>query len=49
MEGPLFALRDTVAVSELLSPASSVLKWHFPQENATVYDAGKGTVTRILL
>jgi hypothetical protein len=36
---PHFAL----AVPQLLYPETTALKWHFPQENVTLHDAGKGT------
>jgi hypothetical protein len=31
------------AVPQLLYPETTVLKWHFPQGNATLHEAGKGT------
>jgi hypothetical protein len=31
------------AVPQLLHPETTALKWHFPQENATLLNAGKGT------
>jgi hypothetical protein len=32
-----------IAVPQLLYPETTALKWHFPQENATLHDARKGT------
>jgi hypothetical protein len=32
------------AVPQLLYPKTTALKWHFPQENATLHDARKGTL-----
>jgi hypothetical protein len=38
----LLEKRDT-AVSQLLYLEATALQWHFPQENATLHDARKGT------
>jgi hypothetical protein len=32
------------AVPQLLYSETTALKWHFPQENATLRDARKGTL-----
>jgi hypothetical protein len=34
---------QATAVPQLLHPETTALKWHFPQENATLLNAGKGT------
>jgi hypothetical protein len=31
------------AVPQLMYPETTALKWHIPQENAALHDAGKGT------
>jgi hypothetical protein len=43
---PDFSLKGfqrPTAVPQLLYPETTSLKWHFPQENATLHDASKGT------
>jgi hypothetical protein len=35
--------RNITAVPQLLHPETTALKWHFPQENAALDNAGKGT------
>jgi hypothetical protein len=34
---------QAIAVSQLPYPETTVLKWHFPQENATRHDAAEDT------